>query len=277
MAKLFKNRKGIYTLMSKVKDKDPLAVKFKEKEKAQSFTLTPGKIIGFRLDGKAFHTFTKGFDRPFDTKLMEAMNQATLEVINQVLPNAICAYTQSDEITIFLDERITEDSPNKEALFSGKIQKLVSVTASAAAVGFLKGLLDQGLEMPQKLPLFDSRVFLLDNLDEALENLTWRRLDARKNAITMAAESLFSSKELHGKSTRERIDMLQGTVHERLPEDFMNGRFIAPVKRKVTLDLPERGNRPAETIEVQRRVWEVLPAERDRVEGFFKDLGVEIS
>lgn len=256
------------------KDKGPLAKKFKELESDFSYILPNNKIVGYRLDGKSFHTFTKSFDRPFDHKLMKAMDEATLEVIQQVLPHAICGYTQSDEISVFVDERKLE-SDKKEQIFSGKIQKLVSVSASAATAGFLSSLIKQGIQ-PRKLPLFDSRVFVLDSLDEVFENITWRRLDARKNAVTMAAESLFSSKELHGKSTPERITMLEGTAYERLPEDFMNGRFFFRKDKEELVTIPSIKGKEGKTILVNKKSWVSAPAERKLVEDFFKELGVEV-
>lgn len=54
-----------------------------------------------RLDGKAFHTFTKGFQKPFDSMLMKAM-QETMKYLCENIQGCVLGYTQSDEITLVL-------------------------------------------------------------------------------------------------------------------------------------------------------------------------------
>lgn len=191
--------------------------KFKQLEREFEMRLDKNKFFGIRLDGRAFHTFTKGFNRPYDMELMNIMDEAVKRVITDVLPEALFGYTQSDEITVYV-------APNEHGhVFNGKVQKIVSVAASTVSAVLAQ---NYGYGM---IPAFDGRVFQLDSLDEIHENLTWRRLDARKNAITMAAHALYGHKKLEGVSTRERIEMLQGTEFERLPEGFMNGRIVRPV------------------------------------------------
>lgn len=64
-----------------------------------------------RLDGKAFHTFTKGLQRPFDKRLSDLMVDTTKFLVEQ--SNATVGYTQSDEISLAI---YTED-PNSEVYF----------------------------------------------------------------------------------------------------------------------------------------------------------------
>lgn len=266
--------------MGKPKEKDPRAAFFKQLEQEHDHTLPSDNIIGIRLDGRAFHTFARQFEKPFDWVLMQAMDDACHAVIKNVLPHAICGFVQSDEITILVDNRIsvTPEGAVIEAnnVFSGRLQKLVSLTASAATFGFVRSLDSQGVPF-SGVPTFDSRVFLCQTLTDAFENITWRRLDARKNAISMAASALFSPKELLGQSTRDRIKLLSGTEFEKLPESFMNGRFIVPVTEEREVLHKRSGEDLVEPVTVQAKVWKTFPATRELVEVFFKNLGACVS
>lgn len=64
-----------------------------------------------RIDGKAFHTFTKGFQKPFDTVLMKSMKH-TMKKLCEEIQGCVLGYTQSDEITLVLTDyaRIETDA-----------------------------------------------------------------------------------------------------------------------------------------------------------------------
>lgn len=201
--------------------KDPMGDLFKAREREIEQVLDKRSIWGIRLDGRSFHTFTRGFDRPFDSDLMEAMNQATVATMESVFSGTVLfGYTQSDEITIVFTDLIGEKS---ELPFGGRVSKILSNAASVCGVSFFVAI--QEKIGGRALPSFDARLFRLNSLDEVRDNLHWRRLDARKNAVTMAASVLASHKELQGMSTRDRIDLLQGTEFEHLDEGFFNGRM----------------------------------------------------
>lgn len=178
-----------------------------------------------RVDGKAFHTFTKGLNKPFDDIFMDAM-QATAEYLVREIQGCKFAYVQSDEISLLLTDYDTYDT---EAWFDNNIQKMVSVTAAKAAAFFNQrfglcyvdyavvskpeGTFDSAyahrvLEAGATLPVFDARAFNLDK-DEVCNYFIWRQEDCIKNSISMIAMKHFSDKELHGKSTVERKKMLE--------------------------------------------------------------------
>ena len=46
--------------------------------RAKTYLLRRTPVI-IRLDGKAFHTFTRGFAKPFDARLMRVMQETTLQ------------------------------------------------------------------------------------------------------------------------------------------------------------------------------------------------------
>lgn len=171
-----------------------------------------------RADGKAFHTFTKGFKRPFDNDLMAIMDHTAIAMCRGI-QGAVLAYVQSDEISIVLTDFAT---PNTESWFDGNVQKMASISASIATAAFNQlymGHVYKNMSSGTKiledwalgnvLPAhFDSRVFTIPDRTEVENYLIWRQQDAVRNSIQMAAQSVYSQKELHGHSCNELQEML---------------------------------------------------------------------
>jgi len=159
-----------------------------------------------RLDGKAFHTFTRGMEKPFDTMLQSVM-QSTMKELCEQIQGAIFGYTQSDEITIVL----YAPDPQSEIWFNSNIQKMVSVSASIATLTFNKLFklfdVDKKYEKKYDTALFDSRVFNIP-FDEVNNCLIWRQQDATKNSISAAAQFYFSHKSLQGLTGKEKQEKL---------------------------------------------------------------------
>jgi len=168
-----------------------------------------------RLDGSNFSNLTRQFEKPFSIPFEDAMNAAAVAVAREVLPNALVAFVASDEISLVISDGVAE------LPYGRRIQKLTSLSAAVASVAFMRAIPDV-----LGTPAFDSRVLKLEDPDHIREYITWRRLDCRKNATSMAAGHLKSHKELHGVSTRERGDLLVGTPFEAIPEGTFNGRFV---------------------------------------------------
>lgn len=180
-----------------------------------------------RLDGKAFHTLTKNCKRPFDDELRRCLVDATWAILQEI-PGRM-AYCQSDEISILLIDYNKFDS---EQWFHGVVQKMVSVAASMMGVQFSSRWKRPGY--------FDARIFVVPERD--IKNyFIWRQRDAMRNAVSMAAQAQFSTKQLHGKHSDAMIEMLKkkdikfddypdwfrlGTVVHR------NGMAAAPVFSK---------------------------------------------
>lgn len=215
-----------------------------------------GSFVVLRMDGKAFHTYTKAFARPYDFELMDATDNATLTAVREVFNTGfVCAYTQSDEISIVLDWRMVDKT------FGGRIEKLVSVGTSAVTAGFLESAgFDRGL------PLFDARLITLDSIDEVEEYLNWRRLDCQKNAISMAVETMFSHEELKNVSTSERKELLRGSQYEELPDGFYWGRLICSKPQKFSGTFTHSKTGEVGEYEVERDVLMIEPATRTNVD-----------
>lgn len=191
--------------------------------------IMPGIPVLARLDGRGFHNFVKGLKRPFDERLSLCMKETTQHLLDKC--NAKVAYTQSDEITLCWPN--PEDEGTK-LFFGGKFQKLCSVIAAMCSVRFNKCV---ELCLPdsygEKEPLFDCRVWQVPNLKVAADNFLWREMDARKNSVSMAASTYLSHSELLGKSTKERITMLESKSIDwaAYPEFFKKGTYYRRTKR----------------------------------------------
>ena len=189
-----------------------------------------------RIDGKAFHTFTKGFKRPFDNVLIKSM-QETMKYLCKNIQGCVLSYHQSDEISLVL---IDYQKLTSDAWFDYEVQKMCSITASMATIAFNKifstnvlqntdwfsdELLEDGSfnenyknddlkeiwicqkHAADKGAMFDARCFNIPK-EEVTNYIYWRQLYATRNSIQIVGQANFSHKELQGKSCNQIQDML---------------------------------------------------------------------
>lgn len=206
----------------------------------------PGLPIYMRMDGRGFSRFTKGLEKPFDARMSAAMIEATRILVAKT--HADLGYTQSDEISlVFLPNLENQDETQR--FFGGKKQKTVSVMAGMTTAAFThafqsafaqwasetgKMVLGAGSEYLDRLPHFDARAFQVPFEYEATNAVLWRVKDAQRNAVQMAAQSLYSQKQLHKQSTRKLLDMLKDkgvTFSEAYPTATRHGTFVKRVTR----------------------------------------------
>jgi len=183
-----------------------LGERMKLYEEAFKYNLMPRTPIIIRVDGKAFHTFTRKMEKPWDPKLVQAFNDVVEVLIDQI-QGCILAYHQSDEMTfVCLNDKTHETQP----FFANEVNKINTICASTAAAVMTRSLmLLEGL--PEgKIPAFDARCFCVPNEVEVYNNLVWRQQDAQRNAVSAwATEALGgggrAAKLLHGKRREDRI------------------------------------------------------------------------
>ena len=209
-----------------------LGQRMKEYEAVNEFKLVNNMPVIIRLDGRAFHTFTKGFTKPFDFDFNNCMHY-TMKRLCENIPNCVFGYTQSDEITLVL---VNDFNPNSCAWFDNNLQKIASISASMATWIFNKSFLlaineydfqwrcsltPQSCEIQEehkqyverlrasafKGAMFDARVFTVPK-DEIINCLIWRQQDAIRNSIQSCGQAVYSHRELHGKSSKEILEML---------------------------------------------------------------------
>ena len=190
--------------------------------------LLPAAPTLVRLDGRAFHTFTRGLARPFDARLSRAMVETAKFLVDKT--HASIAYTQSDEISLAFPNRDLA-SP---LLFDGRTQKLCSILAAMATAKFNQEITAHIPEKAHLLPLFDARVWVVSNLDLAAEHFLWRETDATRNSLTMAAHAYYSHKELHKAGYAQKHEMLhaKGINWNDYPAFFKRGTYV---RREVVL------------------------------------------
>lgn len=203
----------------------------------------PGIPLVARIDGRAFHTFTRHLDRPFDEGLVGCMHATTSALVDEFKP--LVGYTQSDEITLVFGD--------SAVLFGGRFQKYTSILASFAAAAFAENRVTHltGKQLPRMLPHFDCRVWPVQSLEAALAVLSWREADAVKNSVQMLAQAHFSHGALQGKRRRELMDMLmtKGVNWNDLPAAMKRGAYFRRVAERRQLSEAEReaipeGHRP---------------------------------
>ena len=168
--------------------------------------------VAIRIDGKAFHTFTRGFEKPFDRGLMDSM-QETMKYLCENIQGCVFGYTQSDEITLIL---IDYEKLTTSAWFDYEIQKMCSISASMATMAFNRIFAEKvkncdNPEMYEKAlkigAMFDARVFNIPK-EEVCNLIFWRQIDASRNSVSMAGRVYFKHKELQNKSTEMIQEML---------------------------------------------------------------------
>lgn len=220
-------------------NKDSLGDRMKDfYENRSKIYLTRRTPVIIRLDGKAFHSFTRGFKRPYDEVFHEAMNN-TLKYLCANIQGCRFGYTQSDEITLLLTDYTTLTT---DAWFGYGVQKMCSIAASMATLMFNKyfrnainkkftGTIEdfdhfKALSLARDNgAMFDARCFNIP-AEEVVNCFIWRQQDATRNAIQMLGQTHFVHKELQGKSCSDIQDMLmlqKGINFNDMPVEFKRG------------------------------------------------------
>ena len=215
---------------------DDLGIRMKEfYEQVPKTRLVRRMPVAIRVDGKTFHTFTKGFRKPFDDILIKTM-QETTKYLCENIQGCVFGFTQSDEITLIL---VDYKKLTSSAWFDYEVQKLCSISASMATMAFNKyfaenvaneileyktSIVPQCVEIQQEIKeyhdilraavekgaMFDARCFNIPK-EEVTNLIYWRQLDATRNSIQMVGQANFSHKELQNKT----CNMIQDMLHEQ--------------------------------------------------------------
>ena len=203
---------------------DELGTRMKEfYEEVPKTRLVRRMPVAIRIDGKAFHTFTRGFQKPFDEILVKSM-QDTMKYLCENIQGCVLGYTQSDEITLIL---VDYQNLNSCAWFDYEVQKVCSIASSMATMAFNKFFTKNVnyfemthehddtineycttlVNAAEKGAMFDARCFNIPK-EEVCNLIYWRQLDATRNSIQMVGQANFSHKELQNKSCNMIQEML---------------------------------------------------------------------
>lgn len=249
-----------------------LGNRMKEYEAVTDTKLIKGMPVIIRLDGRAFHTFTKGFNKPFDVVFNDCMT-LTMQHLCENIGNCIFGYTQSDEITIVLFDK----DEKSEAWFDNRLQKLTSLASSITTLYFNKMLFEYYNNQQEETisckklfqATFDARAFNIPK-EDVCNNIIWRQNDAAKNSINSVAQSYFTHEELQGKNTSEMQDMLMLQHNYNWSKDTPTRfkRGSACIKQEVEVETPN--GKTMRTKWIIDNEMPILVAERWYVENLLK-------
>lgn len=237
-------------------DHSDIGARMKAYENCYRIYLPKRQAVIVRVDGKAFHSFTKGFDRPYDALFASCMWNTTKQLCENI-SGCVFGYTQSDEISLVL---VDYKNINTEPWFGNNLQKIVSISASMATYFFKKifeeairdeylnwyttgtvndekeKLLNQHTQAyNNKLCVFDARAFIIPR-EEVSNYIYWRQLDCVRNSIQLAGQAYFSHKQLQNKNCDQIQEMLwqEHQVNwSKYPTWFKNGIAIYKQPREI--------------------------------------------
>lgn len=250
------------------KHKDDLGVRMKEfyEKRAQTYLLRKTPVI-IRVDGKAFHTFCKRFEKPYDKILNECLNN-TLKYLCSKVQCVKMGQRHSDEMSLLLSDL---DTATTEPYFEYNVQKMCSVVASMAGTEFCKQLTidviskasNNILNWGEDWPVFDARCFNIPK-DEIENYFWWRILDCKRSSINMMAQSLFSHTQLQNKTCDQMQEMMfqeKGINWNDIPQEQKSG-FLC-MRKNVEKPI-EKGPQAGKIC--QRSVWAIDPAPKTKTE-----------
>lgn len=179
-----------------------------------------------RIDGRAFHSFTRRFERPFDLTFVNLMDE-TAKYLCKNIQGVKFAFAQSDEISLVITDF---ENPKTDMWFGGNIQKIVSVSASMTTLVFNSLLVSKNIAepFPHNMASFDSRVFQIPSKNAVIDYFIWRQMDASRNSLASVAQSVYLAKELNGKNSSEQHEMLfeKGINWSNYDLALKNGRLV---------------------------------------------------
>jgi len=225
-------------------DHSDLGARMKAYENCYRIYLPKRQAVIVRIDGRAFHSFTKGFNRPYDALFAQCMRETAKQLCENI-SGCVLGYTQSDEISLVL---VDYKNINTEPWFGNNLQKIVSISASMATFFFRQNFFTAILSSKEqsnesahykayseKLCVFDARAFILPR-EEVANYIYWRQLDCVRNSIQLAGQAYFSQKQLQNKNCDQIQEMLW-QEHQinwsKYPTWFKNGVAIYKQPREI--------------------------------------------
>lgn len=163
--------------------------------------LTRRTPVIIRLDGKAFHTVTRGLEKPYSKALADAMLDGATALMAEA-QGAKMAYLQSDEVSILLTDW---DRHETQAWFDYNKSKIESVAASCMTAHFNASA--EPWRIGRAPAMFDARAFNVPR-EEVANYFLWRAKDWERNSVAMYCQAHFSPKQMHGKGKADQHDLL---------------------------------------------------------------------
>lgn len=267
-------------------DEKLLASQVKQFEAVDDKRLSPNLPYVVRLDGVSFRTYTRGFAKPFDQRMTRAFIRTSADLLERF--NPLIIFYESDEISLIFDACQPIDSTDKrprEHMYSGRIQKIVSVLASFAAAKFNKYINEEDwsdLNKPhvqkrlqEHSAYFDGRAFSLPNQFAAMASVYWRhRFDTLKNSTLTYARSYYTQGQMQNKSPHVLRELMlhehNWNLLEEAPKSIIYGTFL----KKELYDLEAIDQKTNESVIVKRsrvrigsfNMHKMLPTNQEKIQ-----------
>lgn len=194
-------------------------------EDRNRFYLARRTPVIVRVDGKAFHTYTRGFDRPFDMPLVVAMVDAAKHVAEE-MQGFKAAYIQSDEASFFLTDY---DELNTEAWFDYNKSKIETIAAATMTAYF------NVHRLRTTVAVFDARSFSIPK-EEVVNYFLWRAKDWERNSVSMYCRSIYSANQMHGQGKADQHELLHQAGKNwatDLSDQLRNGTWLFRSEREI--------------------------------------------
>jgi tRNA(His) 5'-end guanylyltransferase len=221
-------------------------------EAATRYELPRRTYTILRVDGRAFHSYLRGADRPFDLVFMNQMDAVAADLCQEISGSAF-AYAHSDEISVLVTDF---GSVHSEAWFGGGVQKMASVAAACATASLNRARWTDYSNF--RLATFDARVFTIPDPVEVANYFVWRQRDCVRNSIAMAAQAHFSHKRLHGLNGGEMQELLwqeKQVNWNDYPDGAKRGRVCQRVTAPEEVTYTDKRTEQEHTIEAIRSHW----------------------
>jgi len=202
----------------------------KEFESISDIKLTKNLPLIIRCNGRGFSKLTRKYNGLYSKQLSKILYNAMFNSIKE-FDGAVFGYQQSDEISFVLmnDQKISTDP-----WFGNRLQKIVSVSAST--ITYHVTMLAAAADIQFVGPLiFDSKAFIVPNINEAINNIISRQKLCLRNAITKAVEFEIRNKYedsspsayLKSKSFKDKLNLLHDefniSFHDEYDPEFRFG------------------------------------------------------
>ena len=218
---------------------------FRAREDEHSKWLPREDYHVIRVDGRAFHTFTRGMKRPFDVDFMANMDACARALCREV-QGVVFAYVQSDEISLLVPPAA---APAAQLWFGGQLRKWLSVSAAVASARMTVGA--------GRMAQFDSRVLSLCSRQDVVRYFLWRQGDCARNAIQATAQHHVGHKKILGKDRVLQLRALEaaGVDYNALPQGWRQGRVVMPELREEEVSFTHKKTGEVSTVQAVRTWW----------------------
>lgn len=247
-------------MLSRKNVADVLASTIKALESHYEPTLNSALPFIIRLDGVSFRKYTASMQKPFDPHFTRAMIGTTFGLLERT--SARTAFVQSDEITL----AFSGGTENKQLLYNGRVQKIVSVIAAHASLLFNSFMEGSGGE--KQMAAFDARTFSCPDERTAMQAVYWRHAyDCRRNAINTIAHYMLHGINLKGIGQSEIIKLLaaQNISIDSFDPANIYGTFVKRINVNHVGFNPKTGEHvPTVRTRLQGRVFDWVEGEEGR-------------